>query len=318
MKRKCIAIVLVCLSVCACKETILHDLDEDQANQVKIALSQGGIEAEKQREGASWNLAVPAPQVNRALRAIETTRILNRSSSRKAPERSNSLLQTAEDRARIHEQDLSVHLEKTLERFPGVLEARVHLNLSLPRALSLLDDAEGNSASVLLVTRAEARVPQKDIQRIVAGASGILVEEISVVVVASGSDEAKEALPVSALQIEKVVADKETVAVAEREVGAGSATERLLPDLSGLLGKAPFLLGAAVLLTVLLFYKRSARGKSDSVEEESDLLRPPAVSDSLTSVFTSPAMTDGASSPPVNEFANEPVKKNMRKNEVSL
>lgn len=187
--QHCVLISLLCLAFAGCQETILHDLEESQVNQVIIALSQRGIEAEKQREGAQWNLAVSSADTDRALRTIETTRILSRARRARVPQRSNSLLQTAEDRARSREQELSAHLEKTIERFPGVLEARVHLNLSAPPSISLLDDTESDSASVLLVTLPETAPPEKDLQRIVSGASGVLPKKISVVAVVARQDD---------------------------------------------------------------------------------------------------------------------------------
>ena len=69
---------MLLLSVTACRETILHDLDELRANQVIVVLSHAGVEGIKERDGAKWSVSVPKESAPTALETLEESRILKR------------------------------------------------------------------------------------------------------------------------------------------------------------------------------------------------------------------------------------------------
>jgi type III secretory pathway lipoprotein EscJ len=167
----------------ACGERIVHDVDEAKANRIVIALSRHGIEAEKVREGGVWSVRVDQHEVTSALQTLDESRLLQVESSG-VPEASSSFIQNAEERRMIVGARISSEVEKTLERFPRVLEAYVHLNIHSSQGLLSKPTRDG-TASVLIVSEAPETVSVSAIQEIVAGAAGVPAEKIAVVKVAS-------------------------------------------------------------------------------------------------------------------------------------
>jgi type III secretory pathway lipoprotein EscJ len=180
------ALLGACILVLSgCKEQILHDLDESTANRVQLALSRAAVKAEKRRVGKHWSIAVEAEQVNAALATVERSRILRTDLERAAEQ--GGLLQSAEDRVRADERQTAVRTERTLERVPGVLEARVHLHHS--GSLRFLPDSRpAGSASVLLVSEKGSRLDVAEIRSFVAGAAGLKPEQISVLMIAGAPE----------------------------------------------------------------------------------------------------------------------------------
>lgn len=183
MKRDFIFSMVV-FFLAGCEEQILHDLDELRANQVQIALSRADIESEKTRQGKHWNISVASARSADALLVIERSRILRRTLERNSG--SGGLLQTSEEKSRGYEREAAARTEETLERIPGVLEARVHIYRESAGRKVIPQPVGTDTASVLLVTENDAPLNLHEIRSFVGGASGVKAENISVLVSSSG------------------------------------------------------------------------------------------------------------------------------------
>jgi type III secretory pathway lipoprotein EscJ len=170
-----------------CEEAILHDLDEVKANKVKVVLAKANIASTKEKEGASWSIKVDSDLVTEALTVIEENRLIKRELENDTPT-SSSFLPSKSERMFFMQQQTSRSLEKTLEQIPGVLEARVHLFESKSSPVSLEDELEKQSASVLIVTNNEAGVDLGDLRELISGATGIEKEGISIMISAFGEE----------------------------------------------------------------------------------------------------------------------------------
>ena len=175
----CLQLLLFCAG---CGEKILHGLDELRANQVTVVLARAGIDSRKVRDGSSWAVEVDDDSVTGALQALEESRILMRDLTR-FRDQPSGLLMSREERAHHLERKFAWNLEQTLERVPGVLEARVHLfeqdgDPDVFAAAQESDEVE--SGSVLLVTDGNTEISPSYVQQLVSGASGIPAKQISV------------------------------------------------------------------------------------------------------------------------------------------
>ncbi|MCB0325339.1 MAG: hypothetical protein KDD69_17270 [Bdellovibrionales bacterium] len=180
--RLVLALIVLVLLAGGCSEPILHELDEGQANQVRLALAQSGIDAEKVREGSMWSIAVDSRRSAAALAEIERRRLLPLHSEKPSDSAAGFLPTREERRHRLQEQ-LSLSLGKTLEQFPGVIEARVHIASTPLRTVPGIESAAGETAGVLLVGD-ESQIVVDKVRQLVSGATGLDSERISVVVVA--------------------------------------------------------------------------------------------------------------------------------------
>lgn len=179
--KKYLLFVLFCAS---CKEAIVHDLDEVKANQIKLALEINEIEAIKERQSAHWQISVDSTDVKKALAVIEKSRILSRDIDR-FKEQSKSILQSREEKKHLREKELAWYLEETLERYNGILEARVHLNLEEGSDFKPQNTA-AQTSSVLLLVKEKTEIKEAEIKQIVFGASGIMPEKISIIISTQG------------------------------------------------------------------------------------------------------------------------------------
>jgi len=173
-------LLLVLISVSGCDEDILHDLSEMRANQVLLVLERAQISAEKVRSGKEWVIRVPKAQALQALSTIEESRILVRDLERHK-EQSGGLMQSREDRELANERELSWDLETTLERIPGVREAKVHLSIESDSPLAKVKAKTLSSASVLLVIVQEDPLLSEKVKQLVSGAAGLPPTQVSVV-----------------------------------------------------------------------------------------------------------------------------------------
>ena len=197
MKRWWLLLILL-LSVTGCDETILHDLDELEANSVRVVLSRAGIDAKKVREGTSWSIAVEAETATRALAQVDESRVLKRS-LRKVSEQSKSLIQTREERKHFLERQLAWNLEDTLETLPSVLEARVHLFLTSEDQLTLRSKQPKQSASILIISERPEEVDRDHVKQLISGAAGVKPETVSVLVSFSAAPTAVKEVEVERL-----------------------------------------------------------------------------------------------------------------------
>lgn len=172
---------MLALFLSGCKEQIVHNLEESDANKIMTVLHDSGLEVEKKiQPDGRWSIAVPKDNSMVALRLLEDKRVL------RAPSKSNilkgSVISSREAQKFEYERGLSREIENTLMSLDGVLDARVHLNLPTPDPL--LGKVSGNlggTGSVLLVVSENMPLKNADIAGLVSGASGISAEKISVI-----------------------------------------------------------------------------------------------------------------------------------------
>ncbi len=176
-------------------EEILHGLDEGQANQVVVALDEGGVSALKRRDDGgegTWRIEVSRADSSRAQRLL---------SERELPRRrppgfgdvfgKGSVVPTASEERALYLHALSGELARSIEAIDGVVEARVHIALA-PQDPLRLEAAPPPRAAVLVKVRpaARARVDPlaPGIQSLVAGSvAGLEPAAVSVVVTESAA-----------------------------------------------------------------------------------------------------------------------------------
>jgi len=166
-----------------CKERIVHDLSEYEANRVVTSLDDIGlgVSKEKQADG-KWTVVVPSDSAMLALKHLNSTRVLSNRNHQKV--NTASVVSSREDRQFKYERALSAEIESTLRSIGGVFDARVHLNIApkdpvFGRPLSLDDQG---SASVLLIGGEQLTATEEHVARLVYGASGVPIEKISVLI----------------------------------------------------------------------------------------------------------------------------------------
>lgn len=179
-QRALFALILLC--IVGCKETVLHGIDEGRANQITLLLERAGIQSSKHLSGSNWDVRVERENLGAALRTIENSRILTRAENRFKPQDS-SLIPSENQQAQAAERQISWSIEETLERIPGVVEAKVHLWLNKPAQLGLTSqETTARSASALLLTEPSVDLNADELRNLLNGATGAPLNAISVII----------------------------------------------------------------------------------------------------------------------------------------
>lgn len=243
MKRDLIFSTVV-FFLAGCDEQILHDLDELRANQVQIALSRADIESEKTRQGKLWNISVESARSADALLVIERSRILRRTLERSSG--TSGLLQTSDEKSRGYEREAATRTEETLERIPGVLEARVHIYRDGVGRKVISQPAGTDTASVLLVTENGAPLNLLEIRSFVGGATGVKSENISIMVSSSGESLSEEH------GSEFLVRSERAPVASSVPLSSHAGTAFSLGSMLRILGE-PWIIGASTVFPVVAF-----------------------------------------------------------------
>jgi type III secretion protein J len=179
------ATIILAATLAGCSAEIEHGLDERQANQIAALLDEHGVSADKARDDGNdaWKIVVPRAELARSFELLEAYDLPRR--DRRGMQETladHGLIPSmGEEQARL-ESARAVELERTLERAPGVVSARVHL--ALPDA-SRLDEHLPPRASVLLRTEGQAAIGEREVRALVAGATtGLAADAVSVVITA--------------------------------------------------------------------------------------------------------------------------------------
>jgi type III secretion protein J len=187
--------LLLALAAAGCgREEVLHGLDQGQANEVVVALDEGGVRGEQRRMDGSeerWTVVVPsseAPQARRILAERELPR--TRPPGFAEVFGKGSMVPTPTEERALYLHALSGELSRSVEAIDGVLAARVHLAVA-PHDPLRPGPSSPARAAVLVKARPGARGRLEPltpgIQALVAGAvSGLDPQSVSVVV-ADGS-----------------------------------------------------------------------------------------------------------------------------------
>lgn len=170
------------LMLAGCKEQIIHNLSEADVNRYLTRLHDDRIEGEKVKQAdGRWALAVDKEDRVKAIKILEDSRLLR--SVESVGNDKPSMISSREDQKFRHERALSREIENTLASVAGVLEARVHLNMAPTDPLFGTPVKNGkSSASVLIVAEEQFALKETDLAGLVAGASGIDKDAISVLI----------------------------------------------------------------------------------------------------------------------------------------
>lgn len=177
---------LLCLFVLfllACKESIVHDLSEHEANRLFTKLYAAGIKPEKQQQAdGDWSILVENSNIFAAIQLLDDGRFFKK--KQKITSNPGSFLSYGLDQKLNFQNSLSAELEKTLYSLSGVLEVHVHLNLGEKKNFweQPKKPAEfAATAAVLMIVAKEFNLSSQEIKDIVSGAAGISSNNVSVV-----------------------------------------------------------------------------------------------------------------------------------------
>jgi len=175
-------LLLVLLLFTGCKEQIVHDVNELEANRILTSLHEAKIDGRKVRQAdGTWAISVSSSDSLPAIRHLNESRIIRDTAA--GLNTRSGIIGSREDQRFRFERALSREIESTLSSIDGVLESRVHLNIPPVDPLfgRRLNDASG-SASVLVVANKSSAVSREEVVALVAGASGISADVISVLI----------------------------------------------------------------------------------------------------------------------------------------
>lgn len=176
-----IFLILISLTILGCREQILHNLPEARANDLMSNLHRAGFEVQKERQSDGlWSLSTSASSSIQAIQHLYEARLVREEF--KLPETKSTFITSREDQHFRYERALSAELEATIARIPGLLEARVHLNLAKTDAYWGPDQKDKQGSASVLVIAHITSVNTKDLAELVAGATGVSPERVSVLV----------------------------------------------------------------------------------------------------------------------------------------
>lgn len=244
--RSALRLLAALLAAAGCgREPLLHGLDEAQANEILVALEEGGVGAEKRREegpDGGWRVTVRPPDAGAARRLLS-----ERELPRPRPPGFGDVFGEAgmvptpvEEHARyLHA--LAGELSRSLEALDGVVEARVHLGLPQEDPLRPGGRHPGRAAVLLRcrpATCAALRAMEAGIRSLVAGAADGLAPEAVSLLVAEASAPPVPRPPSPALSPWRWRAG--ALLAVGAAVAALASGRRRLRALLQLLGRAPW------------------------------------------------------------------------------
>jgi len=194
-------LLLLVLTACG-EEEILHGLEEAQANQVLVALSEVGIAGRKARADGNdggWTVSVAPGEASRAQRVL-AERELPRP---KAPGFAEvfgkgSMVPTPTEERALYHHALAGELSRSIEAIDGVVEARVHI--ALPSPDPLRPEAPRLPRAAVLVkcrpdSRAQLEALSGGIRSLVASAAEGLEPAAVAVVIAESAPGSRAPVP---------------------------------------------------------------------------------------------------------------------------
>ena len=190
-----VAICALLLLMSACRDEIVHDLNERESNILRTELHSAGLESSREQQpDGRWAVSVERSQAMAALQFLNSHRVLREES--KSLNDKGSIISSRDDQRFRYERALSTEIESTLRSIEGVLDARVHLNLPVTDPLfgQQLDKASTGSGSVLIIASPQLRVSNDAVSSLVAGASGIVQAKISVLINATSQEQQTQAV----------------------------------------------------------------------------------------------------------------------------
>ncbi|WP_043712130.1 flagellar M-ring protein FliF [Corallococcus macrosporus] len=186
--RRCFLLLLL-LSVTACRERIQHGLEERQANELQSVLVERGLDARKVPEGGkkpTWSIEVADEHASDAVRILAELGLPR-------PQEEvgcdvfggGGLVRTPVEEGVCRVRVMERSLEKTLQSVEGVLLARVHLVVPAPPRLGQAPGPSKASAMLRVAPGSAARVRQSSetLKVLLAGGvEGLTPEAVSLLV----------------------------------------------------------------------------------------------------------------------------------------
>jgi type III secretion protein J len=189
--RRALPVLVLAAALSGCGgEELLHGLDEAQANEILVALDEGGIAATKRREEgaeAQWAVSVTGRDAARAHRVL-AERELPRARPPGFGEvfGKGSMVPTPTEEHALYLHALAGELSRSVESIDGVVEARVHLGLPQPDPLRPGERPPPRGAVLVKCRPASCdavRALEPGIRALVAGAAdGLEAAAVSVVI----------------------------------------------------------------------------------------------------------------------------------------
>lgn len=178
LKRVMIIIALICLT--GCKREIFSDIAPREATRAATILTAAGILLDqKLKTNGNWSISVEDSQLTSAMQVLDQYRLTPQIEEK--PEE-KSLFPTLEEEKRFSIKKLTLHLEETIKSLPGVLDARVLLSqIDEPEPFEKQKLQRQQSASIVVFATPIFSVTDEDIRGLVSGASGVLSEQIHVI-----------------------------------------------------------------------------------------------------------------------------------------
>lgn len=168
--------------MCSCREHLVHNLSEQQANRLVSRLDESKIDSIKSRQtDGRWAIEVDRRYLADAIREMQKMRLLRENSPRS--QESSSMIAGRDEQRFQYERALSAEIELTLASFSGVLDARVHLNL--PQVDPLFGKSTpgaGGGGSVFIIADQSFAAAREDIAALVAGAAGVPASSVPVLI----------------------------------------------------------------------------------------------------------------------------------------
>lgn len=183
-------------------EPLLHGLDEPQANEVLVALDEGGVAAGKSREdGTEGGFAIEVARAD----ATRARRLLAERDLPRAPAAGfdgvfgkGSMVPTPTEEHALYLHALAGELSRSVEALDGVVGARVHL--ALPQSDPFRPGERPPPRAAVLVRCRTAACPvvralEGGIRELVAGAADGLTASSVAVVIAEAAERPPPAQP---------------------------------------------------------------------------------------------------------------------------
>jgi type III secretion system YscJ/HrcJ family lipoprotein len=174
---------LFALVVVGCSAPVATDLEESEANEIVVALEESGIGADKATlRGDRFEIRVAARDLGDALRALDAADLpREREEGFEALMDESSLVPSASEESTRRTAAVSAELARSIERLPGVVDARVHL--SVPERGRFSDaPALAPRGSVLVRHEEGASIDPERVRALVCGAvSGLSRADVEVV-----------------------------------------------------------------------------------------------------------------------------------------
>ena len=221
MFRKYRFVALMGIGLFACTEALQHDLSEEEANEIYALLNRNGIQAKKQRgdgDEPTYVIVVPkADTVNSVQLLTDNSLPRVRADGLALFKKNKGMIPTQTEERAMFLEALGGEISNTLNRIPGVLEARTLV--MLPETNDLVPEAERPkpTASVFIKYRmpGEEQKPPVDeasVQRFIsAGVPQLAPGAVQVLMVRAAPPQAELEIrwqTVLGLQMDKASAEK--------------------------------------------------------------------------------------------------------------